>query len=258
MLAQRARLAAKAAKEAVLRKGALEGSALPGKLADCQERDPAKSEIFIVEGDSAGGSAKSGRDRKSQAILPLFGKILNTERYRLDRVISSDKFKDLIIAIGAGIGEQLDVEKTRYHKIIIMTDADIDGSHIKTLYLTFFFRHLRPVVEKGHVYVAVPPLYKVTHGKDKHYLYTDEDKNEFMKKNSSAIKWNIQRFKGLGEMNADELWETTMNPQTRLLKQITVEDAEEADQTFVMLMGEEVPPRKKFIITHARMAELDV
>ncbi|OGK34852.1 DNA topoisomerase IV subunit B [Candidatus Roizmanbacteria bacterium RIFCSPHIGHO2_12_FULL_38_13] len=258
LLAQRARLAAKAAKEAVLRKGALEGSALPGKLADCQERDPAKSEIFIVEGDSAGGSAKSGRDRKSQAILPLFGKILNTERYRLDRVISSDKFKDLIIAIGAGIGEQLDVEKTRYHKIIIMTDADIDGSHIKTLYLTFFFRHLRPVVEKGHVYVAVPPLYKVTHGKDKHYLYTDEDKNEFMKKNSGAIKWNIQRFKGLGEMNADELWETTMNPQTRLLKQITVEDAEEADQTFVMLMGEEVPPRKKFIITHARMAELDV
>ncbi|CAN5155735.1 DNA topoisomerase (ATP-hydrolyzing) subunit B [soil metagenome] len=256
-LAQRARLAAKAAKDAVLRKGALEGSALPGKLADCQERDPIKSEIYIVEGDSAGGSAKAGRDRKTQAILPLFGKILNTERYRLDRVISSDKFKDLIVAIGAGIGDQLDADKARYHKIIIMTDADIDGSHIKTLYLTFFYRHLTPLVERGMVYVAVPPLFKASKGKEKKYLYSDEEREEFSKAHTGQ-NWNMQRFKGLGEMNAEELWETTMNPADRILKQITVEDATEADETFNMLMGEEVPPRKKFIISHARMANLDV
>ena len=256
-LAQRARLAAKAAKDAVLRKGALEGSALPGKLADCQERDPAKSELYIVEGDSAGGSAKAGRDRKTQAILPLFGKILNTERYRLDRVIGSDKFKDLIVAVGAGIGDQLDADKTRYHKIIIMTDADIDGSHIKTLYLTFFYRHLTPIVERGMVYVAVPPLFKASKGKEKKYLYTDEERDAFLKEHREQ-NWNIQRFKGLGEMNAEELWETTMNPEDRLLKQITVEDAAEADEVFNMLMGEEVPPRKKFIISHARMADLDV
>ncbi len=256
-LAQRARLAAKAAKDAVLRKGALEGSALPGKLADCQERDPTKSELYIVEGDSAGGSAKAGRDRKTQAILPLFGKILNTERYRLDRVIGSDKFKDLIVAVGAGIGDQLDPDKTRYHKIIIMTDADIDGSHIKTLYLTFFYRHLTPIVERGMVYVAVPPLFKASKGKEKKYLYTDEERDAFLKAHKDQ-NWNMQRFKGLGEMNAEELWETTMNPEDRLLKQITVDDAAAADETFNMLMGEEVPPRKKFIISHARMANLDV
>lgn len=256
-LAQRARLAAKAAKDAVLRKGALEGSALPGKLADCQERDPAKSELYIVEGDSAGGSAKAGRDRKTQAILPLFGKILNTERYRLDRVIGSDKFKDLIVAVGAGIGDQLDADKTRYHKIIIMTDADIDGSHIKTLYLTFFYRHLTPIVERGMVYVAVPPLFKASKGKEKKYLYTDEERDAFLKEHREQ-NWNIQRFKGLGEMNAEELWETTMNPEDRILKQVTVEDAAAADETFNMLMGEEVPPRKKFIISHAKMADLDV
>ncbi|MBP7967265.1 DNA gyrase subunit B [Candidatus Woesebacteria bacterium] len=256
-LAQRARLAAKAAKDAVLRKGALEGSALPGKLADCQERDPTKSELYIVEGDSAGGSAKAGRDRKTQAILPLFGKILNTERYRLDRVIGSDKFKDLIVAVGAGIGDQLDPDKTRYHKIIIMTDADIDGSHIKTLYLTFFYRHLTPIVERGMVYVAVPPLFKASKGKEKKYLYSDEERDTFLKAHKDQ-NWNMQRFKGLGEMNAEELWETTMNPEDRLLKQITVDDAAAADETFNMLMGEEVPPRKKFIISHARMANLDV
>ena len=257
LLAQRARFAAKAAKDAVLRKGALEGSTLPGKLADCQERDPTKSEIFIVEGDSAGGSAKSGRNRKYQAILPLFGKILNTERYRLDRVLTSDKFKDLIVAVGSGIGEQFDLEKTRYHKIIIMTDADIDGSHIKTLYLTFFFRHLTPLVEHGYIYVAVPPLFKASKGKAKHYLYTEEDREAFLKSHVDE-NWSLQRFKGLGEMNAEELWETTMNPDDRILKQITIHDAEEADETFTMLMGEEVPPRKKFITTHAKLADLDV
>lgn len=257
LLAQRARLAAKAAKDAVLRKGALEGSALPGKLADCQEKDPAKSELFILEGDSAGGSAKAARDRRGQAILPLFGKILNTERYRLDRIMSSEKFKDLIVAIGAGIGEQFNLEKIRYHKIIVMTDADIDGAHIKTLYLTFFFRHLTEIVESGMVYVAVPPLYKAVHGKKKHYLFDDDFKDAFLKENSD-VNWSIQRFKGLGEMDAEELWDTTMNPQTRVLKKITIDDAAEADQTFQMLMGEEVPPRKRFITSHAKLADLDI
>jgi len=255
-LAQKARLAAKAAKDAVLRKGALEGATLPGKLADCQEKDPALSEIFIVEGDSAGGSAKAGRDRKIQAILPLFGKVLNTERARLDRIIDSDKFKDLIIALGTGIGDQFNLEKLRYHRVIIMTDADVDGSHIKTLYLTFFYRHLQPLIENGYIYVAVSPLYKATVGKERKYLFEEADKNDFLKKATGTV--NIQRFKGLGEMNAEELWETTMNPQTRVLKRVTVADAQDADYTFTMLMGEEVPPRKKFIVTHAHMANLDI
>lgn len=256
-LAAKARLAARAAKDAVIRKGALEGSALPGKLADCQSRDPAESELFIVEGDSAGGSAKQGRDRKFQAILPLFGKVLNTERARIDQIVDSDKFKSLIIAIGAGISDQFNIEKLRYHRIIIMADADVDGSHIMCLYLTFLYRHLKPLVENGYVYVAMPPLYKIEWGKDKKYVYTEQEKEAFTK-TLGATKLNVQRYKGLGEMNANELWETTLNPQNRILKQITIDDAARADATFDMLMGELVPPRKRFIQSRAKTANLDI
>ncbi len=261
-LAQKARMAAKAAKDAVLRKGALEGASLPGKLADCQEKDPALSEIFIVEGDSAGGSAKQGRDRKFQAILPLRGKILNTERAYLDKVLGFKEIKDLVIALGMGIGENVDYSKLRYHKIIIMTDADVDGEHIRTLILTFFFRHLPDVVQKGHLYVAQPPLYKIQVGKKADYVYSEEEKEKSIKALNSANGQNssvtIQRYKGLGEMNPEQLWETTMHPDNRVLKQVTIADTQEADYTFSMLMGEEVPPRKKFIVTHAKMANLDV
>ena len=256
-LAAKARMAARAARDAVIRKGALEGSALPGKLADCREKDPEKSEIFIVEGDSAGGPAKQGRNRENQAVLPLFGKILNTERARLDKIIKSDKFKTLIVALGAGISDQFNIEKVRYHKIIIMADADVDGSHIITLYLTFFFRHLRELIERGFIYVAVPPLYKASWSKERKYLLNDEEKENFLK-NSTVKNVNIQRFKGLGEMNPDELWETTMNPETRGLKKIVIEDAQRADEVFETLMGEEVEPRKRFIQTHAKQAKLDV
>lgn len=258
LLAQKARMAAKAARDIVVRKSELGGGGvLPGKLADCSEKDSQKTELFIVEGDSAGGSAKQGRNRKFQAILPLFGKILNTERARLDKVVDSDKFKDLIIAIGAGIGEHYTPSKLRYHKLIIMTDADIDGMHILTLYLTFFYRHLTELVNNGHIFVAVPPLYKATWGKNKEYLFNEEDLNKF-KNTKDGSKAIIQRFKGLGEMNAEELWETTMNPDTRYLKQITVEDANRADEVFTMLMGSEVAPRKRFIQTHAKEANVDI
>jgi DNA gyrase subunit B len=264
-LAQKARLAAKAAKEAVLRKGALEGVSLPGKLADCQEKDPAKSELFIVEGDSAGGSAKQGRDRKTQAILPLRGKILNTERAYLDKVLSFKELKDLVVALGMGIGETIDYKKLRYHKIIIMTDADVDGEHIRTLLLTFFYRHLPDVIKNGHLFIAQPPLYKIQAGKKIFYVYSDEEKEKIMaeilkeepfKTNSNLVI--IQRYKGLGEMNPEQLWETTMNPANRILKQVSIADAEEADYVFSMLMGDEVPPRKKFIVTHAKLANLDL
>jgi len=258
ILALKARMAAKAARDTVIRKTALEGGGvLPGKLADCSLKDPERTEIFIVEGDSAGGSAKQARDRKTQAILPLFGKILNTERARLDKIVDSDKLKPLIIAIGAGIGEQYNPDKLRYHRIILMADADVDGMHIVTLYLTFFYRHMQELVRDGHIYVAVPPLYKATWGKEKKYLFDDSDKNKFLK-TPEGHKAVIQRFKGLGEMNADELWETTMDPETRHLKKITVEDAAKADETFSMLMGEEVAPRKRFIQTHAKQANVDV
>ena len=259
MLAQKARLAAKAAKDAVLRKGALEGAALPGKLADCQERDPAKSELFIVDGDSAGGSAKQGRDRRFQAILPLRGKILNSEKAYLDKVLNFKEIKDLVIALGMGIGDTIDYAKLRYHKVIIMTDADVDGEHIRTLILTFFFRHMRDLVDKGHLYIAQPPLYKISYNKKEFYVYNDQEREETLKKmGRSKDEVSMQRYKGLGEMNPDQLYNTTMNPETRLMKQVIVEDAEEADQIFSILMGDQVPPRRKFIQSHARYAELDI
>jgi DNA gyrase subunit B len=263
LLAQKARLAAKAAKEAVLRKGALEGATLPGKLADCQEKDPAKSELFLVEGNSAGGTAKQGRNREFQAILPLRGKILNTERSYLDRVLSSKEIKDMVVALGTGIGENVDYSKLRYHKIVIMTDADVDGEHIRTLILTFFFRHMHDVVAKGHLYIAQPPLFKISTGKKAWYAFSDAERDKIIEEQKKKSKnpdmnFSVQRYKGLGEMNPEQLWETTMNPSVRLLKQVTIDDAQEADMVFTMLMGDEVPPRKKFITTHASLANLDV
>lgn len=257
LLAARARLAARAAKDAVIRKGALEGMTLPGKLADCQEKDPAFSELYIVEGDSAGGSAKQGRDRKFQAILPLGGKILNTERAQLDKIVQFEELKDLIIALGMGIGETMNSEKIRYHRIIIMCDADVDGEHIQTLLLTFFFRHMRPIIENGYLYIAMPPLFRIQSGKEVNYAFDDNEMAKISAKYSGK-NITIQRYKGLGEMNPEQLWETTMNPETRMLKQVNIQDAAEADQTFTMLMGEEVPPRKRFIQTHAASATLDI
>jgi DNA gyrase subunit B len=257
LLAAKARLAARAAKDAVLRKGALEGASLPGKLADCQSRDPELSELYIVEGDSAGGSAKQGRDRKFQAILPLGGKLLNTERAHLDKIVKFEELKDLIVALGSGIGESVNYEKTRYHRIIIMTDADVDGEHIKTLLLTFFFRHLPELINKGYLYVALPPLYKISFGKNFHYAYSEDDRKEILKDNRGK-KFTLQRYKGLGEMNPTQLWDTTMDPTKRTLKKVSIEDGEEADRVFTMLMGKEVAPRKKYIQTHARFAELDI
>jgi DNA gyrase subunit B len=255
LLAQKARLAAKAAKDAVLRKGALEGATLPGKLADCSEKDPAKSELFLVEGNSAGGTAKQGRNRKFQAILALRGKVLNTERAYLDKVLAFKELKDLVIALGMGIGENIDYQKLRYHKVAIMTDADVDGEHIRTLLLTFFFRHLPDIIFKGHLYIAQPPLFKIQAGKKIAYAFSPDERDAALKTMSeNAI---VQRYKGLGEMNAEQLWETTMNPDNRILKQVTIDDATEADHVFTMLMGDEVPPRKKFIVTHAKLANLD-
>ncbi len=256
-LSARARMAARAAKDAVLRKGALEGATLPGILADCQTSDPSISELYIVEGPSAGGSAKGGRNRAFQAILPLGGKILNTERAHLDRLVKSDEIKNLIVALGAGIGDSLNYDKIRYHRIIMMTDADVDGGHIKALLLTLFYRHLPGIITKGYLYAALPPLYKVTSGKQVHYTYTDEEQEEVLRGVGDA-KYTVQRYKGLGEMNPTQLWETTMDPTRRILKQINVADAEEASRMFEMLMGEEVPPRKKYIQTHAKLATLDV
>ncbi len=262
ILALKARKAAKAAKESVLRKGALEGLTLPGKLADCQTRDPSESELFIVEGDSAGGSSKQARDRRTQAVLPLRGKILNVERSRLDKMLTSNEIRALITALGAAIADDLNIEKLRYHRIIIATDADVDGSHIRTLLLTLFYRYYRPVVESGYIYIAQPPLYRIQYGKDVRYAYSDSEKEKIIKEISSTkagANISIQRYKGLGEMNPSQLWETTMDPEKRILKKVTIDDAKDADRTFDILMGKEVAPRKLFIETHAKAVQnLDV
>lgn len=259
-LAARARLAARAARDTVIRKGALDGMSLPGKLADCSSRNPEECEIYIVEGDSAGGSAKSGRDRKFQAIIPLSGKPINSEKHRLDKVIANDKLKDLIIAMGCGIGDEFDEERLKYHRIIIMSDADVDGAHITTLILTMFFRHMKPLIENGYVYIAQPPLFSVEKNKVKHYVHSEAEKVELLQELSGKKKVEdedqlkgikVQRYKGLGEMNPEQLWETTMDPENRVLKKVTIEDAQEADKVFRTLMGDEVPPRRHFIQTHA-------
>lgn len=256
----RARDAARKARDLVIRKSALESLTLPGKLADCSERDPERTELYIVEGDSAGGSAKQGRDRHFQAILPLRGKILNTERARLDKILSNKEVKALISALGTGIGDSFSVKGIRYGKVIIMTDADVDGSHIRTLLLTFFFRFMQPLIEAGHLYIAQPPLYLISYKKDSRYAYTEEEKTTLLKEMGvKEDKVNIQRYKGLGEMNPEQLWETTMSPENRTLLLVTVDDAAEADRTFDMLMGDQVPPRKRFIQTHAKMVRnLDI
>ncbi len=291
LLALKARKAAKAAKDSVLRKGALEGMTLPGKLADCQVKDPAEAEIFIVEGDSAGGTAKTGRDRRTQAILPLRGKILNIERARLDKMLASEQIRNLVVALGTAIGDVFDLSKLRYHKIIIATDADVDGAHIRTLLLTLLYRHFRPIIDGGFVYIAQPPLYKITRGKALAYAYSDDEKAAVLKemgvkdsevaeiseggegeeteaeevvanlpagKAGKPAKANIQRYKGLGEMNASELWETTMDPARRVLKRVRIEDAQEADRIFDILMGSDVASRKSFIQSNAKLANLDI
>jgi DNA gyrase subunit B len=286
ILALKARKAAKAAKDSILRKGALEGMMLPGKLADCQTKNASESELFLVEGDSAGGSAKQGRDRRTQAILPLRGKILNVERARIDKMLASKEVKSLVIAMGTSIGDTFDLEKMRYHKIIIATDADVDGSHIRTLLLTLFYRYFRAIIDAGYIYIAQPPLYKIKKGKEISYAYTDEEKLKIVGKGAEineidpadaeisadgevesgdedevkakTNKIHIQRFKGLGEMNPEELWETTMDPKNRVLKKVNIDDAEEANQIFDILMGSEVPPRKSFIQSNAKLAEIDI
>lgn len=281
-LAMKARKAAKAAKDSILRKGALEGMTLPGKLADCQSKSAEESELFIVEGDSAGGTAKMGRDRRIQAILPLRGKILNIERARLDKMLSSEQIKNLVVALGTAIGDIFDISKLRYHKIIIATDADVDGAHIRTLLLTLFYRHFRPVIDGGFLYIAQPPLFKIRKGKEVMYAYTDEERVKFAGKDieiedegqveeeqaeeveeqagkaKRTPKISVQRYKGLGEMNSEELWETTMDPERRILKQVNIEDAQDADMIFDMLMGTDVPARKSFIQSHAKEATLDI
>ncbi len=256
----RARDAARKARDLVIRKSALESMTLPGKLADCSSRDPRQSELYIVEGDSAGGSAKQGRDRQFQAILPLRGKILNTERARLDKVLSNEEIKAMISALGVGIGDNFDVANIRYNRIIIMTDADVDGSHIRTLLLTFFFRYMQEIIDKGHLFIAQPPLYLLSYKNQKRYVYTENEKDDFIRElGVNQDKIGMQRYKGLGEMNPEQLWDTTMNPENRTLLQVSVEDAAQADRTFDMLMGQAVPPRNRFIQTHAHAVQnLDV
>ena len=255
----RARDAARKARDLVIRKSALESLTLPGKLADCSEKDPARSELYIVEGDSAGGSAKQGRDRRFQAILPLRGKILNVERARTDRMLASEEIRAIITALGTGIGEKFTLDKLRYHRVILMSDADVDGSHIRTLLLTFFYRHMQPLIDAGHLYIAQPPLYRVSFGKESHWVYSDREKDALIAERGNGKEPSIQRYKGLGEMNPEQLWESTMNPATRTILQVTIEDAVAADEIFDMLMGDAVTPRKRFIQTHAKdVRNLDV
>ncbi|MBN2517579.1 MAG: DNA topoisomerase IV subunit B, partial [Candidatus Altiarchaeota archaeon] len=255
--ALRAREAARKARELTRRKSALEFTTLPGKLADCSNKDPALCELYIVEGDSAGGSGKQGRNREFQAILPLRGKILNVEKTRIDKALQNNEIATLITAFGTGIGEDFDIKKTRYHKLILMSDADVDGAHIRTLLLTFFFRYMTPLLDAGYVYIAQPPLYKIWRGKDIRYCHTDEEKNKHLKELGQGA--NVQRYKGLGEMNPDQLWETTMDPKNRILKKVTMEDAVEADRIFTILMGDEVLPRRDFIIKYAKeVKNLDI
>jgi DNA gyrase subunit B len=258
LVASRARSAARKARDMVIRRSALESTTLPGKLADCSERDASKTEVYIVEGDSAGGSAKQGRDRHFQAVLPLRGKILNTERARLDRILENKEIEAIIAALGTGISDQFELNGLRYHRVIIMTDADVDGSHIRTLLLTFFFRYMTPLIEGGHLYIAQPPLYRVATKNDEYYAYSDQERDRVIKRiKEKAI--TLQRYKGLGEMNPEQLWETTMSPENRVLLQVTIEDAAEADRTFDMLMGQAVPPRRRFIQTHAKeVVNLDI
>ena len=258
IVASHARMAAKRAREMTRRKTALDSIALPGKLADCSSKDPSECEVFIVEGDSAGGSAKMGRDRRTQAILPLRGKILNVEKARLDRILGNAEIRSMITAFGTGIGDEFDISKLRYHKIVIMTDADVDGGHIRILMLTFLYRFLKPLIEEGFVYAAQPPLYLLKHGKEEHYLYSDYELEKLKEDLGPTAKYNIQRYKGLGEMNAEQLWETTMDPENRLLWQIDLDDAMQADAMFDTLMGEKVEPRREFIQEHAQEAELDL
>ncbi|GLF89577.1 DNA gyrase subunit B [Bacillus safensis] len=259
VMAARARMAAKKARELTRRKSALEVSSLPGKLADCSSKDPSISELYIVEGDSAGGSAKQGRDRHFQAILPLRGKILNVEKARLDKILSNNEVRAMITALGTGIGEDFTLEKARYHKVVIMTDADVDGAHIRTLLLTFFYRYMRQIIENGYVYIAQPPLYKVQQGKRVEYVYNDKQLDELLKSLPQTPKPGLQRYKGLGEMNATQLWETTMDPEARTLLQVTLEDAIDADETFEMLMGDKVEPRRNFIEENAQYVKnLDI
>ncbi len=257
ILAAEAREAARQARELTRRKGLLEGSSLPGKLADCQEKDPKKSELFVVEGPSAGGSAKEGRDRAFQAILPLKGKILNVEKARLDRILKSEEIRTLISAIGTGIGEDFDLKKARYHKVVLMTDSDVDGAHIRTLLLTLLFRYMRSLIEAGYVYIAQAPLFRLKKGTTQEYVFTEAQKDKLLGEMGKGTR--VSRFKGLGEMNPQELWETTMDPATRVLKQVTIEDAVRADELFTILMGDAVEPRREFIQTNAQeVINLDV